>query len=318
MNHTDPLYPSIEPYRYHRLAVNQPHQLLVEESGNPDGIPVLLLHGGPGSFCKPYHRSFFNPIHYRIILFDQRGSGTAHPQGCLIENTTQALINDLETIRQQLNITHWVLFGGSWGSTLALLYAEQYPQHTLALILRGIFLARPQDIAWMYRPTALQHFFPQQWHTFIDWLPATEQANPLPYYHQCLTGSDQALAEQAALQWAAWGGCVVSFGRFPAPTIFEPTLLTSAQIESHYMMNQCFITDNQILANSAALQSIPGHIIHGQQDLICPLSNAWELHQAWPKATFCCLPDSGHLAGEPAMQTALVAATDQLLTDYFS
>lgn len=307
-----PLYPAIEPYNVQALHVATPHQLTIEESGNPRGLPVIFLHGGPGSHCKPYHRSFFDPARYRIILFDQRGSGSARPQGCLTDNSTHALIADLEAIRQALNIERWVLFGGSWGSTLALLYAEQYPQRCLGLILRGIFLARQQDIDWMYRPTVLQQFFPQHWQTFIDWLPTTEQTNPLPYYYQCLTGDNKTLAEQAALQWATWGNCVVSFGQFPPFPKFEPSMLAAAQIEAHYMMNQCFIEENQILANSATLQSLPAIIIHGQQDLICPLQSAWLLHQHLPTAEFHCLPDSGHLASELPMRRALVTATDTM------
>ncbi len=307
-----PLYPDIEPYNVQALHVGAPHQLTVEESGNPKGLPVVFLHGGPGSHCKPYHRSFFDPARYRIILFDQRGSGSARPLGCLEDNSTQALIADLEAIRQALGIERWVLFGGSWGSTLALLYAEQHPQRCLGLILRGIFLARQQDMDWMYRPTALRQFFPQQWQAFIDWLPEAEQADPLPYYYRCLTGNDESLAQKAALQWAAWGGCVVSFGQFPAPTEFEPDMLVGAQVEAHYMMNSCFIEDNQILNNIEALQSLPAIIIHGQQDLICPLESAWLLHQHLPAAEFHRLLNSGHLASELAMQRALVTAADTM------
>ncbi|OUD13371.1 prolyl aminopeptidase [Thioflexithrix psekupsensis] len=311
------LFPEISPYAIHDISTTAPHRLRVEESGNAQGIPIVFLHGGPGSHCKAYHRCFFNPLYYRIILFDQRGSGTAQPQGELRHNNTSELIQDLEKIREYLGISQWVLFGGSWGSTLALLYAQDYPHRVLGLILRGIFLARQQDIDWVYRPTALLEFFPQQWQDFTAWLPKAARQDPLPYYYHCLTGDDIALAQQAALQWSAWGACVVSFGTFLPPNEFEPELLMAAKIESHYMMNRCFLQENQILRNMESLQSIPSMIIHGQQDLICPLNGAWQLHQSWKNSTFHCLPNSGHLAHYPEMQRALITATETMAQQLF-
>ena len=309
------LYPEIEPYTTHQIAVGQEHILMVEECGNPKGIPVVFLHGGPGAHCKPYQRSFFDPNCYRIILFDQRGAGRSVPTGCLQHNTTWDLLADLETIRKQLSIENWLIFGGSWGATLGLLYAQQYPQQVLGLILRSTFLARQRDIDWCCLDGKVNQLFPEQWQAFIQLLPPTEtEQSLLAIYYRHLTSQDVTVVQQAALAWAAWGGCVVSNGEFPTPTEPSDKLINEARIECHYMVNQCFLPENQLLHDLPKITHLPAILIHGQRDLVCPFESSYLLKQNWPHAQLKSIPNAGHLARDPGMIPALVEATDEMAT----
>ncbi|EIJ44157.1 proline iminopeptidase [Beggiatoa alba B18LD] len=317
-------YPAIEPFATHMLAVGDGHTLYLEESGHLQGIPVIFLHGGPGSYCKPQHRCFFNPRHYRIILFDQRGAGRSTPAGNIQHNTTQHLLTDMETIRQYLGIDNWLVFGGSWGATLGLLYALTYPERVLGLILRGTFLARQHDLTWFYHHNGVARLFPQYWEAFTNFKFLTEKcayppvkkgevADLLSTYNYLLR-DDTPQAHQAALAWSNWEGTVISMAQFPRLT--EPTLelLHAARVACHYISNNCFIEDNIILQQATArLAHIPTQLIHGQQDLICPLESAYQLHQALPHSQLMVLPNSGHLSSDPAMFNALVQATDSFL-----
>lgn len=308
------LYPEIKPYAIQELAVGQGHVLMIEECGNPKGIPIVFLHGGPGSHCKPYHRSFFNPQLYRIILFDQRGAGRSTPTGSLQDNTTQHLLADLEVIRKQLEITHWVIFGSSWGTTLGLLYAQHYPEKVLGLVLRSTFLARERDILWCYRDGGVNRLFPKQWQAFTRFLPTGHWETPLAIYHEYLTGQNQKKAQIAALAWSAWTGCVVSLGLFESPTEISENLLLEAKIECHYLFNHCFIQENQILNQLETITDVPAILIHGQRDLMSPLENSYILEQNWPAARIKIVPTAGHLSKEPDMLAAIVEATDEMAT----
>ncbi|MDM8558856.1 prolyl aminopeptidase [Candidatus Parabeggiatoa sp. HSG14] len=311
-------YPDIEPYSTHKIAVGQSHVLNVEECGNPEGIPVLFLHGGPGSHYKPHHRSLFNPSIYRIVLFDQRGAGHSTPSGNLQNNTTVDLVADIETIRKQLKIPKWVIFGSSWGTTLGLVYAQQYSEYVLALILRGTFLARTRDINWGYVEGGVSRIFPQQWQAFTDFLPKNADT-PLANYYDCLTGKDTALSRTAAIAWAAWNGYVVSYGEFTDPIEFSEELLNAVRIECHYMFNRCFLEENQLLQNINKLANIPAIIIHGQRDLVCPLENSYLLKQNWSMAQLKIVPTGGHLASDPETISTIVEATDEIfrVIDFF-
>ncbi|OOZ40978.1 prolyl aminopeptidase [Solemya pervernicosa gill symbiont] len=308
------LYPPLQPYVSHTLTVDSPHQLHVEECGNPDGIPVLFLHGGPGSGCEKYHRSFFDPERYRIVLFDQRGCGKSTPHAALEGNTTQALVADIETIRQQLGIERWMVFGGSWGSTLALVYAETYPDRVAGLILRGIFLCRPEDIDWFYQSGA-DRLCPDQWQQFIAPIPEVERHEMVNAYYRRLTGDDEVAAMSAAKAWSLWEG--YSSTLLPKRSVVDHfgdphTAVSLARIEAHYFVNDSFLEPNQILRDAGKLAGIPGVIVHGRYDLVCPLSQAWALHQAWPEAQLEVIADAGHSATEPGIVDALIRASDAM------
>lgn len=305
------LYPDIEPYITHQLEVGQGHVLMVEECGNNAGIPIVFLHGGPGSNCKPHHRSFFNPAIYRIILFDQRGAGRSKPNGNLQHNTTTHSLADMELIRKKLQIEKWVVFGGSWGATLSLLYAQKHPDRVLGLILRSIFLARKQDISWFHINGGVSKHFPKQWQTFFEFAPGNwEQL--LTAYYTALTGNDIASMNNAALAWATWGGCVVSNGTFPAPTEPSEQLVNSVRIECHYLYNKYFIEENQLIANIDKVINIPTIFIHGDKDLVCLPEGSKLLKRHLPTAQLKIIPSGGHLADDPAMIAALVNATDEM------
>jgi proline iminopeptidase len=309
----DPLYPRIEPYVAHRLDVDGGHGLYIEECGNTDGIPALFLHGGPGAGCSASHRRFFDPARYRIVLFDQRGSGRSTPHAGLERNTTWDLVADIERIRELLGIDEWLVFGGSWGSTLALAYAETHPSRVTALVLRGIFLCRPEEIHWFYQEGA-NRVFPDYWRDFLAPIPEPEQGDLLHAYHRRLTGDDEAVKLAAAKAWSVWEGrCATLLPDAGIREAFaDPRMaLSLARIESHYFVNQSFLRPNQLLAEAGRLADIPGVIIHGRYDLICPLRSALELHQVWPRADLQVIPDAGHAAFEPGIARALVAATDR-------
>lgn len=306
------LYPDISPYAEHRLAVQAPHELYVEECGNPQGTPVVFLHGGPGSGCEPYHRRLFDPARYRIILFDQRGSGRSTPHAELGGNTTQALVADMEAIREHLGVKRWLVCGGSWGSTLALVYAETHPQHVSGLVLRGVFLCRAHEIAWFYQQGA-SRLFPDYWHDFLAPVPGGERGDMVRAYYRLLTSDDESVRLAAARAWSLWEGRTATL--LPSDSVLahfgDPhTALSLARIECHYFVNDSFLRPNQILADAARLAGIPGVIVHGRYDVICPVENAYELQMAWPDAELHLIPDAGHAASEPGIVDALIGATD--------
>ena len=308
------LYPDIKPYKTHQINVDAPHVLYVEESGNPDGIPVLFVHGGPGAGCEAYHSRFFDPKVYHIILFDQRGAGRSTPHAELEGNTTQELVSDMEVIREKLNINRWVLFGGSWGSTLSLVYAETHSDRVMGLIVRGIFLTRKKEIEWFYQEGA-SRIFPDYWKDFIAPISESERDNLLHAYHKKLTGKDEIAQMKAAKAWSIWEGRTATLkvnknviNHFGSPH----TALSLARIECHYFMHDSFLEENQILKNAGKLQNIPGVIVQGRYDLICPMESAWDLHQAWKKAELKIIADAGHSATEAGTVDALITATDEM------
>jgi len=315
------LYPDIEQVTTYDIEVGDGHCLYVEECGNPKGIPVVFLHGGPGSCCKPYHRSFFDPTRYRIILFDQRGSGRSQSHHPLKNNTSAALIADMEIIREKLSIDKWVVFGGSWGATLGLLYAQAHHDKVLGLIVRGTFLARKADTQWFYSDQGVARIYPQQWQEFTASVPEEARNDISRYYYTCLTKGSAEQAKSATFAWANWGGCVVSNAEFPALPMEEISADMSheASIELHYVVNHSFIEDNEILNNVDKLAGIKGIIIHGQRDYLCPLESSYQLHQQWANSELVVLPESGHLAnGDEAMIGALVNATDEMADSILS
>lgn len=305
------LFPEIKPYVTHSMAVEAPHVLYVEESGNPEGLPVVFVHGGPGAGTEPYHRRFFDPNVYRIILFDQRGCGKSIPHAELKGNNTQALITDMEAIRERLGVAQWVVFGGSWGSTLGLAYAQAHPRRVHGLILRGIFLCRPQEIAWFYQEGA-SRLFPDYWHDFVSLIPETERSNMVAAYYKRLTGTNEIARMEAAKAWSIWEGRTATLlGRKEVIDHFSDpfTALSLARIECHYFMNDSFLKPGQLLKAADKIKDIPGYIIHGRYDVVCPVENAWHLHQVWKNAELHIIPDAGHSATEPSTIGALVSAT---------
>lgn len=307
------LYPEIQPYVTHSIEVEKPHVLHVEECGNPKGIPALFVHGGPGMGCEPYHRRFFDPERYRIILVDQRGAGRSTPHAELEGNHTAALVEDMETIRKHLGIERWLLFGGSWGSTLSLVYAETHPERVLALVLRGIFLCRPEDIRWFYQEGA-GRIFPDHWEAYVSLIPEAERDDFVAAYYKRLTHADEVTRMRAAEAWSLWEGRTSTLRPNEAVTAHfgDPyTALSLARIEAHFFVNNTFLRPNQILADADRLRGIPGVIVHGRYDVVCPMDNAWALHQAWPDSELHIIPDAGHSATEPGNVDALIRATNQ-------
>ncbi|PCH61509.1 MAG: prolyl aminopeptidase [Gammaproteobacteria bacterium] len=306
------LYPVISPYAEHRLVVDDVHDLYIEESGNLQGIPVLFLHGGPGTGVEPYHRCFFDPQRYRIILFDQRGCGRSTPHACLERNTTQLLVQDIEAIRSHLGVDKWLVFGGSWGSTLALVYAETHPKNILGLVLRGIFLCRPREIQWFYQEGA-SRLFPDYWQDYISPIPFEERDDLLSAYYKRLSSVDARLQLTVAKAWSLWEGRTSTLfpnERVRAHFVESSTALSLARIECHYFMHDSFLAENQILRGADILQDIPGVIVHGRYDVVCPLESAWALHKAWPKSQLNIIAGAGHAASEKGIVDSLVSATD--------
>jgi proline iminopeptidase len=307
------LYPPLHPYVRHTLAVEPPHALHVEECGNPGGIPVLFVHGGPGGGCEPYHRQFFDPERYRIILFDQRGCGSSTPHGELEGNDTQALVRDMEFIRAHLGIERWLLFGGSWGSTLSLVYAQAHPQRVTGLVLRGIFLCRDRDIHWFYQEGA-SRLFPEYWEDYLAPIPVEERDDLVAAYHRRLTGADEVQRLLAAKAWSVWEGRTSTL--LAKPSLAEHfgeahRALAMARIECHYFMHKSFLAENQILRDIDRIRHLPAVIVHGRYDVVCPVEQAWALHRVWPEAELLVSADAGHSAGEPATVAALVGATNR-------
>lgn len=309
------LFPSIQASQSWRLPVSEQHSLYVEESGNPVGIPVIFLHGGPGGSCDAGHRRFFDPTRYRIILFDQRGSGKSRPHASIEDNTTWHLVEDMERIREHLGVDKWVLFGGSWGSTLALAYAQRHTDRVLGLVLRGIFLGRNSDINWFFGGDVAR-IFPEAWERFLEPIPRAEQGDLVTAYYQRLTSENEIVRMAAAKAWSIWEGSALSL--LPNDKISEHfgdpyVALSIARIECHYFMHQCFLEQNQLLDHCSLLADVPGFIVHGRYDMVCPVDQAITLNKAWPKADLRIIPDAGHAATEPGICKALVQCTNEML-----
>lgn len=308
------LYPATEPYNIGKLKVSDLHEIYFEESGNPKGKPVVFLHGGPGGGSEPGQRQFFHPDKYRIVLFDQRGCGKSTPYASLEANTTWDLVADTEKLREHLGIGKWQVFGGSWGSTLALAYAEAHPDSVTELVLRGIFLLRKKEMDWFYQRGACI-LFPDAWEPFLAHIPEPERGDLLTAYHRRLTSQDPAVRLAAARIWSGWEGRtskLIPDAEFVDHYEQGEFALAFARIEAHYFIHKGFLSsDDQLLRDVHRIRHIPGVIVQGRYDVVCPLENAWDLHRAWPEADFIITPDSGHSAFEPPNSRALVAATDK-------
>ena len=307
------LYDPIAQFTVDRFDSGDGHGIYVEQAGDPKGIPVLFLHGGPGSGCNENHRRYFNPGVYRVILFDQRGSGKSTPKGEVQNNTTQLLLRDMELIRNHTGVGQWLLFGGSWGSTLALLYAQAHPEWVRGMVLRGIFLARERDLYW-FAHDGVSRIFPDEWDRFLGAMTPEERHDPLAACQQHVLGSDAVLRERSALAWLRWAGQVATYLLPEAPPAEPDMAITvqQARIEMHYAQQRYFLTENQILDNANRIPKIPVHIIHGRRDLTCTLDAAWALREKLPYADLVIVREGGHLASEPAMVDALVTATDSM------
>ena len=308
------LYDPIEPFDIGRLKVSPIHELYYEQCGNPHGKPVVFLHGGPGGGISVDYRRYFDPKIYRIVLFDQRGSGKSTPHASIEENTTWDLVEDIERLREHLHITHWQVFGGSWGSTLALAYAETHPERVRELVLRGIFLCRPSEIKWFYQEGASE-IFRDVWEEYLKVIPQGERDDMVSAYHRRLTSDDRAVRVEAARAWSIWEGSTSKL--FFDPGMIEKFAdpefaLAFARIECHYFMNNAFFSsDNYLIENVGRIRQIPTVIVQGRYDVVCPMVSAWDLHRAWPEADLHIIPDAGHSISEPGIIDALVTATDQ-------
>ena len=345
------LYPEINHLKTYTISVDKPHELYVEECGSPNGIPVIFIHGGPGSACNASHRRYFNPEFYRIILFDQRGCGRSKPHGCLDGNTTGHLLADIELIRQELKVEQWVIFAGSWGVTLSLLYAQRHPERTLGMILRGAFLASFRDYGWFFNDGA-SRIFPELWDALDNALPKlSADETLLQRYQRCLHSDDIELNKKAAKAWSDWTDTIVTWtlhndahgeqsndqesasgntsndipsnvSEKPSTTSPPPEAeyvgitekqIRSIRIEVHYAINQYFLDDGHLLKNMDAIKHIPTRLIHGRKDITCPVESSWKLHKQLANSELKILENTGHLSIEPAMVEALVGATDEML-----
>jgi proline iminopeptidase len=311
------LYPPIGPYQEGQLKVSPLHELYYEQSGNPEGRPVLFVHGGPGAGTEPLQRRFFDPAAYRIILFDQRGAGKSRPYAALEDNTTWHLVADMERLREELGIKRWLVFGGSWGSALALAYAETHPERVTGLILRGIFLVRPHEIRWFYQEGASM-LFPDAWEAFLEPIPPVERHDLVAAYYRRLTSPDAAVRGRAARAWSVWEGTTSKLRPDPAlierfgRDIFAEAF---ARIECHYFVHGSFLRHpDQLLDDVDRIRHLPAVIVQGRYDVVCPMASAWELHRRWPEAEFHVVPDAGHAATEPGTVDRLVQATDRFRT----
>ena len=309
------LYPPIEPYDQGRLPVSPVHTLYYEQCGSPEGLPVVFLHGGPGGGCPPQYRQFFDPEAYRIVLFDQRGAGRSTPHAALEENTTWHLVADIERLREHLGVESWVVFGGSWGSTLSLAYAEMHPERVRGLVLRGIFLCRPKEIRWFYEESqGASAIFADAWEPYGHLIPEAERGDMIGAYYRRLTSDDESVRLEAAQAWSTWEASALKL--IPDQKIIddfgEPEMaIALARIECHYFVNNCFFeTDNYLLDHVDRIRHIPGVIVHGRYDIVCPFMSAWDLHRVWPEAKLEIIADAGHAASEPGIADALIRATD--------
>jgi len=307
-----PLFPPVEPFATGTLALDAPHRMYFEQSGDPRGVPVVFLHGGPGAGASAVHRQFFDPAFYRIVVYDQRGAGRSTPLGCLENNTTPKLVEDLEKLREHLGIERWLVFGGSWGSTLALAYAEHHPERCRGLVLRGIFLCRQSEIDWFLY--GVRHIFPDAWRTFAGYIPEAERGDLLEAYHKRLTHPDPAVHMPAARCWSVYEGSCSTL--LPNPGLVadfasDRVALGLARIEAHYFKHDIFLPEDFLMKNVGRLKDVPGVIVQGRYDIVCPAVSADDLHRAWPEAEYFVVPDAGHSAFEPGIRSRLVAATEQ-------
>ena len=308
------LYPTIEPYDTGTLRVDERHALYYEQCGNPQGKPVVLLHGGPGGGCSPKMRCFHDPAKYRIVLFDQRGSGRSTPHADLVDNTTWDLVADIERLRETLGVEAWQVFGGSWGSTLALAYAQKHPHRVTELVLRGIFMLRRWELEWFYQE-GTSRLFPDAWEHFVAPIPEAERDDLIAAFHRRLTSEDVDTRLAAARAWSVWEGAT-SFLHVDQDFVSghenAEFALAFARIENHYFVHGGFFeVEDQLLRDAHLIADIPGVIVHGRYDVVCPLANAWQLHKAWPRAQLEISPASGHSAFEPENIDALIRATDR-------
>jgi len=311
------LYPAIEPNHTGYLKVGGGHELYYEESGNPHGKPAIFLHGGPGGGCMDKMRRFFNPEVYRIVLFDQRGSGKSRPHASLENNTTWDLVDDIEILRVALQVDRWQVFGGSWGSTLALAYSQTHPGRVTELVLRGIFMLRKKEIDWFYQKGASE-LYPDLWQHYLKPIPKRERHDLLHAYYKRLTGDDPDVRLQAAKAWSVWEGAtsyLVPNDKIAAAFGAGDLALSLARIECHYFVNGGFMEENQLIKNIDKIRNIPAVIVQGRYDVVCPCISAWELSQAWPEADLRIVPDAGHAAFEPGNVHELVMATDSFATN---
>jgi proline iminopeptidase len=307
------LFPPIEPYATGMLKLEAPHTLYWEQSGNPHGTPVAFLHGGPGAGATPTHRRFFDPQHYRIIIFDQRGAGRSTPLGSVADNTTAHLVADMEALRRHLGIERWVLFGGSWGSTLALAYAETHPERCLGLVLRGVFLCRRSEVDWFLY--GIRAVFPEAWRAFSGFLPESERQDLLEAYHRRLTNPDPAVHMPAARAWSTYEGACSTL--LPSPDTVaafgeDRMALGLARIEAHYFRNNVVAPKDDLVRRIDTIRRLPAIIVQGRYDMVCPIVSADELARAWPEAEYVIVPDAGHSAMEPGIRARLIAATEKL------
>ena len=308
------LYPPIEPYNQGQLKVSQLHTIHYEESGNPAGKPVVFLHGGPGGGIMPMYRQYFAPQQWRIVIFAQRGCGQSNPYAELRENTTWDLVSDIEKLRKHLDIDKWVVFGGSWGSTLALAYSQTHPDSCKGLILRGIFMLRTSEISWFYQEGA-SYIYPDAWEEYLKPIPPEERDDLLSAFYKRLTSEDKQIRLEAARAWSVWEASTSKL--IPSPASKERFGMAEfaeafARIECHYFVNKGFFEqENQLLENIDRIRHLPGVIVQGRYDVVCPMKTAWELHQIWPEAEFLVIPDAGHSVSEPGIKDALIQATDR-------
>jgi proline iminopeptidase len=306
------LYPEIEPYNTGMLRLDPLHEMYYEEAGNPRGAPVVFLHGGPGAGSAPAHRRFFDPAHYRIVVYDQRGAGRSRPLGELRDNTTPHLVADLERLRAHLGIERWLVFGGSWGSTLALAYAIAHPHRCTGLVLRGIFLCRKSEIEWFLY--GLRNLFPEAWRAFAGAIPEAERKDLLKAYHRRLTHTDPAVHMPAARAWSVYEGSCSTLLASPETVAYfasDVVALGLARIEAHYFTHGIFLPENSLLEGVERLRDVPAVIVQGRYDAVCPIVTADDLHRAWPQADYIVVPDAGHSAWEPGICAELVKATER-------
>ena len=306
------LYPDVEPFDSGMLPLDAVHAMYWEQSGNPSGVPVVFLHGGPGAGSSPAHRRFFDPAFYRIVIFDQRGAGRSTPHGELRDNTTTHLIADMETLRAKLGVERWLVFGGSWGSTLALAYGQAHPDRCLGFVLRGIFLCRQQEAEWFLH--GMRHVFPEAWHKFVGGIPEAERADLLDAYVRRLNDPDPGVHMPAARVWSTYEGACSTLLPNPDTVAYfsgDHVALGLARIEAHYFRHRVFLPENALLENVHRVRHIPAVIVQGRYDMVCPTVTADDLHRAWPEAEYVVVPDAGHSAWEPSIRAQLVAAVER-------